>query len=55
MLANIESFPSNVDVDKFAKEHPLNVGLNSVKKHTFAKAFLEKNDEVSAWKVLLMK
>tara|TARA_R110001583_G_scaffold49099_1_gene153771 strand:- start:30105 stop:30965 length:861 start_codon:yes stop_codon:yes gene_type:complete len=55
MLGNVESFPPKVDVDKFAKEHPLNVGLNSVKKHTFAKAFLEKNDVVSAWKALLMK
>jgi len=55
MLGNVESIPSKVDVDKFAKEHPQNVGINSVKKHTFAKAFLEKNDVVSAWKALLMK
>jgi len=55
MLGNVESIPSKEDVNKFAKEHPLYVGLNSVKKHTFAKAFLAKNDVVSAWKVLLMK
>ena len=55
MLGNIEIIPSKTDVDKFAKEHPLNIGHGRVKKHTFAKAFLEKNDVVSAWKVLLMK
>ncbi len=55
MLGNIESVPSKTAVDKFAKEHPQIIGYNSVKKHTFAKAFLEKNDVASAWKVLLMK
>ncbi|WP_456424303.1 flavin reductase family protein [Lutibacter sp.] len=55
MLGNIESVPSKIAVDKFAKEHPQIIGYNSVKKHTFAKAFLEKNDVASAWKVLLMK
>ncbi|MCF6167339.1 flavin reductase family protein [Lutibacter sp.] len=55
MLGNIESIPSKIAVDKFAKEHPQIIGYNSVKKHTFAKAFLEKNDVASAWKVLLMK
>ncbi|VAW25263.1 FIG00930860: hypothetical protein [hydrothermal vent metagenome] len=55
MLGNIEAIPSKKDVDKFAKEHSKIIGYNSVKKHTFAKTFLEKNDVVSAWKVLLMK
>ena len=55
MLGNVESLPSETDVDKFGKEHPQKVGLNIVKKHTFAKTFLEKNDVVSAWKALLMK
>ncbi len=55
MLGNIEAVPSKTVVDKFAKEHPQIIGCNSVKKHTFAKAFLEKNDVASAWKVLLMK
>ncbi len=54
MLGNIEAIPCKEDVDKFAKEHVQISGYNSVKKHTFAKAFLEKNDVVSAWKVLLM-
>ncbi|WP_456377616.1 flavin reductase family protein [Lutibacter sp.] len=55
ILGNVETIPSKIAVDKFAKEHPQIIGYNSVKKHTFAKAFLEKNDVVSAWKVLLMK
>jgi flavin reductase (DIM6/NTAB) family NADH-FMN oxidoreductase RutF len=55
MLGNVESLPSKDDVDKFGKEHTKYIGINSVKKHTFAKAFLEKNDVISAWKVLLMK
>ncbi len=54
-LGNIAIIPSEIDVDKFAKEHPHNSKDTTVKKHTFAKAFLEKNDVESAWKVLLMK
>ncbi len=54
MLGNVDSIPSDEDVDKFAKEHSKYIGNNSTKKHTFAKAFLEKNDVISAWKVLLM-
>jgi len=54
MLGNVEAIPCKEDVDKFAKEHANYVGNNSTKKHTFAKAFLEKNDVISAWKVLLM-
>ena len=55
MLGNVESVPSNADVDKFAKEHLEYVGINTVKKHTFAKALLEKNEVSSAWKVLLIQ
>jgi flavin reductase (DIM6/NTAB) family NADH-FMN oxidoreductase RutF len=55
MLANLEAIPSEEDVDKFAKEHIEYVGINTVKKHTFAKALLEKNEVLGAWKVLLMK
>jgi flavin reductase (DIM6/NTAB) family NADH-FMN oxidoreductase RutF len=54
-LGNIDELPYQIDVDKFAKEHLNNVGDNMAKKHTFAKAFLEKNDVISAWKALLMK
>lgn len=54
MLGNITRIPSEADVDKFAKEHVQYIGIDSVKKHTFAKGFLEQNDVLSAWKVLLM-
>lgn len=54
MLGNVEAIPSQSDVDKFAKEHVNYIGIDSVKKHTFAKEFLEQNDVISAWKVLLM-
>ena len=54
MLGNVEAIPSQMDVDKFAKEHVDFIGIDSVKKHTFAKEFLEQNDVISAWKVLLM-
>ena len=54
MLGNVETIPSQRDVDKFAKDHEQYIGIDSVKKHTFAKEFLEKNDVISAWKVLLM-
>ncbi|HSQ47357.1 MAG TPA: hypothetical protein VLM44_10635, partial [Lutibacter sp.] len=55
MLANLEMIPSEADVDKFAKDHAEYVGIDTVKKHTFAKALLEKNEVLGAWKVLLMK
>lgn len=55
MLGNVEDFPNQQSVDNFAKENPNFVGLETAKKHTFAKAFLEKNDVESAWKVLLIK
>ena len=55
MLGNVESLPSAEDVDKFSRQHPDFMGLDSIKKHTFAKAFLEEKDIQSAWKVLLMK
>ena len=55
MLSKISAIPLDDDVDKFAKEHERFVGVNKLKKHTFAKEFIEKNDVISAWKVLLMK
>ena len=55
MLGNVDKLPSNEAVDKFAKEHAHFVGIDSLKKHTFAKEFLENKDVNSAWKVLLMK
>jgi len=55
MLGNVSVLPSIEDVNKFAKEHRQFVRINTSKKHTFAKEFLEKNDVQSAWKVLLIK
>ena len=55
MLGNITLLPTDQDVDNFAKEHPQFIGLEMVKKHTFAQEYLDNNDLQSAWKVLLLK
>lgn len=55
MLGNVEGLPSQDNVDNFAKDNPKFIGLETTKKHTFAKAFLNTNDIESAWKVLLIK
>ena len=55
ILGNVAFLPTVEDVDNFAKEHPQFIGLEMVKKHTFAQQYLEKNDVESAWKVLLLK
>ena len=55
MLGNITFLPTEQDVDNFAKEHPQFIGLEIVKKHTFAQQYLDNNDLESAWKVLLIK
>jgi flavin reductase (DIM6/NTAB) family NADH-FMN oxidoreductase RutF len=55
MLGNVEQIPNSEDVNNFGKEHPQFIGLEIVKKHTFAQEFLSKNDVESAWKVLLLK
>tara|TARA_B110000003_G_scaffold269426_1_gene300421 strand:+ start:3120 stop:3980 length:861 start_codon:yes stop_codon:yes gene_type:complete len=55
MLGNVTRLPTDSDVDNFAKEHPYLVGLEMVKKHTFAQEYLDNNDLQSAWKVLLLK
>ena len=54
-LGNVEQLPSQENVDNFAKDNSKFIGLNSLKKHTFAKEFLNTNDTESAWKVLLIK
>ena len=54
MLGNIECLPSKNDVDKFAEENQIFIGLNTNEKHKFAQEFLQKNDVESAWKVLLI-
>ncbi|WP_397444579.1 flavin reductase family protein [Polaribacter sp. R77954] len=55
MLGNVNQIPNAKAVDNFAKEHPEFIGLETVKKHTFAQKFLKINDVESAWKVLLIK
>ncbi len=55
MLGNIEKIPSLEVVNKFASENPKFITNDSVKKHKFAKSFLEKGEVLLAWKVLLIK
>ena len=55
VLGNVEQLPNTDTVNNFSKEHPQFIGLETTKKHTFAKEFLNKNDVESAWKVLLIK
>ena len=55
VLGNVAQLPSKSTVDNFAKEHPKFIGLETLKKHTFAKEFLNKKEVESAWKVLLIK
>jgi hypothetical protein len=55
VLGNVEQIPNQENVDNFAKVNPQFIGLETTKKHTFAKEFLERNDVESAWKVLLIK
>ncbi|MDY7396395.1 flavin reductase family protein [Aureibaculum sp. 2210JD6-5] len=55
MLANVEAMPNTQDVDNFAKDNPNYIGLKTEEKHKFAQEFLENNDVLSAWKVLLIK
>jgi flavin reductase (DIM6/NTAB) family NADH-FMN oxidoreductase RutF len=55
MLGNVAQLPSKSAVDNFAKEHPEFIGLETVKKHTFAQEFLNKKEVAGAWKVLLIK
>ncbi|MDT0553012.1 flavin reductase family protein [Urechidicola vernalis] len=54
MLGNVECLPNEQNVDKFAQEHPEFIGVEIVKKHTFAQEYIKNNDVESAWKVLLM-
>ena len=54
VLGNVEQLPTKEAVNNFRKEHPEFIGLETTKKHTFAQAYLTKNDVESAWKVLLL-
>jgi hypothetical protein len=55
MLANVEALPNQHDVNNFEKDNRQYIGLETEEKHKFAQQFLEKNDVMSAWKVLLIK
>ncbi len=58
-LGNIESLPSNEEVSIFVKENfAVKAVLSSddvLKQHQLAKEYLNKNDVLSSWKVLLAK
>ena len=54
LLGNIEQLPSKTDVNKFLEDNPKFSGLDLTKKHIFAKDYLNQNDVLSAWKVLLI-
>lgn len=54
MLGNVSKIPSKETVDNFAKEHPEFIGIETTKKHIFAREFLINNDIESAWNVLLL-
>lgn len=55
VLANVEHLPAQRDVDNFASENPKTIGLKMEEKHKFAKRYIENNDVVAAWKILLKK
>ncbi len=55
MLANVDALPNQQDVNNFGEDNPQYIGLETQEKHKFAQQFLENNDVMSAWKVLLIK
>lgn len=59
MLGNIEALPTTEEIDIFVKQNFAVKGVLSgdddVKLHQKAKEYIENNDVVSAWKVLLAK
>ena len=59
MLGNIESLPTSEEIDIFVKENFAVKGVLSsadeVNVHLKAKEYLDKQDAISAWKVLLAK
>ena len=54
MLGNVAQMPSKETVDNFGKEHPQFIGLETTKKHIFAREFLKNNHIESDWNVLLL-
>lgn len=59
MLGNIEALPTTEEIDIFVKENFAVKGVLSaddvLKQHQKAKEYLDNNDVLSAWKVLLAK
>ncbi|WP_196885360.1 flavin reductase family protein [Aureivirga sp. CE67] len=55
MLGNVETLPSEADLENFANEYPEYVGINLNKRHKFAQNFLANEEIEKAWKVLLIK
>jgi hypothetical protein len=58
-LGNVESLPSEEEITIFVKQNFEVKGVISaddeVKKHQLAKEYLDKNEVLTAWKVLLAK
>jgi flavin reductase (DIM6/NTAB) family NADH-FMN oxidoreductase RutF len=58
-LGNVESLPTNEEITIFVKQNFEVKGVLSaddeVKKHQLAKGYLDKNEVLTAWKVLLAK
>ena len=59
ILGNVEALPTTAEIDIFVKENFAVKGVLSsddvLKQHEKAKEYLDKNEVVSAWKVLLAK
>lgn len=59
VLGNIESLPTREEIDIFVKQEFVVKGVLSAddqtRQHELAKAYIDKNDVASAWKVLLAK
>ena len=58
-LGNIEALPSKAEIDIFVKQNFTVKGVLSaddiLKQYQLAKEYLNSNDPISAWKVLLAK
>jgi hypothetical protein len=59
MLGNVEALPTSEEIDIFVNENFAVKGILSaddvLKQHQKAKEYLDKNEVLSAWKVLLAK
>jgi len=50
-LASLDVLPSETEIENFRKEH--NIVQNEITSHTLAKQYLDKDEILNAWKVLL--